>query len=84
MVYSWWWFWLVFMFLFLLSPVSYGWVYRGWGPPYPRYFQRRRAERAATAAGDLAPFDHLSWGWGGDLLWIMMMIWMFWAFVALW
>jgi hypothetical protein len=84
MVYSWWWFWLVFMFLFLLPPVGYGWGYRGWGPPYPRYLQRRRAERAAAAAGELPPYNHLAWGLGGDLLWIILMVWMFWAIVAVW
>ena len=38
---TWWLLWMGVMFFFLLSD-GYGWGYRGWGPPYPRYIQRRR------------------------------------------
>ncbi len=65
---SWWLLWMVFMFVFLFSPGSYGWGYRSWGPPCPRYVPGRRGQRAA-AIGDPAPFDHHAWGWGGDLVW---------------
>jgi len=54
------------MFLVLMPSLGYGWGYRGWGPPYPRYVQRRRAQRAAVGGGS-ASFDHQAWGWGGDL-----------------
>lgn len=79
---SWWLLWILFMFMFMATPVGYGWGYRGWGPPYPRYVQRRRAERAA-AAGTSPTFDHHAWGIGGDLLWAVLLIGIFWAGWAL-
>ncbi len=72
MVISWWWLWGVFLLVFLLPPVGYGWGYRGWGPPYPRYIQRRRA--AGTIADRATTVDHEAWGWGGDFVWMMMML----------
>lgn len=57
--------------------------YRRWGPPYPRYLQRRRSERAAPGGGN-ASFDHHAWGWGGDFVWIMLFVWIFWFVAALW
>ena len=85
MISSWWLMWWVFMLFVLIPPVGYGWGYRRWGPPYPSYFQRRRAERigASTAPASL-PFDHYSWSWGGDLLWIGFMIAMVWAMSVFW
>ena len=83
MMFSWWWLWLVFMLVFILSPISYGWGYRRWGPPYPRYLQRRRSERARRDAGS-APFDHHAWGWSGDLVWILLFVWIVWLGAALW
>ena len=51
MIGSWWFVWMLVMFLLLVPPMGYGWGYRGWGPPYPRYIQRRRGQRAvATGA----------------------------------
>ena len=79
MVITWWWLWLLFMFVFIVSPMSYGWGYRRWGPPYPRYVQRRRSERAARDFGSV-PFDHHAWGWGGDVIWIILIFWIFWFF----
>ena len=73
-----WWIWMVFMFLLLVPPLGYGWGYRGWGPPYPRYIQRRRGARA-TAIGTPATFNHHSWGWGGDFVWMVLVIGVFWA-----
>lgn len=81
MMYSWWWLWLAFMFIFLFPPIGYGWGYRRWGPPVPRYIQRRRAQRAAAAGGS-ATFDHHAWGWGGDFVWMLLSIWMIWAVAA--
>jgi len=83
MVITWWTLWIVFLFVFLLSPIGYGWGYRGWGPPYPRYIQRRRGARAVKD-GDADPFDHHAWGWGGDFIWMVLFIWIFWFFVAAW
>jgi hypothetical protein len=79
---SWWFFWMAFMFLFLVSPVTYGWGYRGWGPPYPRYIQRRRGLQAATT-GQPADLRHQSWGWGGDFVWVVLFIAGGWAFAGL-
>jgi len=81
MMASWWVLWMFFMFIFLVPPVGYGWGYRRWGPPYPRYFQRRRGERAAAIAGS-ATVDHLAWGWGGDFVWVVLLIGMAWAFTG--
>ena len=80
---SWWLLWWIFMLGFLLPPVGYGWGYRGWGPPYPSYFQRRRAERGGQSLRG-ASFDHYSWSWGGDLLWLGFLIAMFWCVSAIW
>ena len=80
---GWWWVWMLIMFLWLVPPLGSGWGYRGWGAPYPSYVQRRRAERAATA-GNAASFDHYSWGWGGDLLWVGVVFGLFWLCSALW
>lgn len=83
MMMSWWWMWLLFLFIFLLPPIGYGWGYRRWGPPYPRYIQRRRSARAA-AGDDSPPFDHHAWGWGGDVFWMILVIWIFWFLAASW
>ena len=41
-MYWYWWAWVGFVALLVLVPLSYGWGYRRWGPPYPRYYYRRR------------------------------------------
>ena len=82
MLFSWWWLWIVFMFL-AVAPMGYGWGYRGWGAPYPRYIQRRRGQRAASAGGPVT-FDHHSWGWGGDFVWMILFIAVFWACFGIW
>jgi hypothetical protein len=69
MLSSWWLWWMAIMFLFLVPPVGYGWGYRGWGPPYPRYVQRRRGQQAMANVGPGA-VDHQAWGLGGDLIWL--------------
>ncbi len=83
MLSSWWFWWMLFMFFLLITPVSYGWGYRGWGPPYPSYFQRQRHLSYASrgAAGD---FNHYSWGWGGDLVWVILFFGAVWVTTALW
>jgi hypothetical protein len=80
MIISWWLVWMVFMLAFAVSPVSYGWGYRRWGPPYPRYIQQRRA---AAYTGSV-PFDHHAWGWGGDFVWMVTFIGIFWFIAAFW
>ena len=81
MMNGWWLIWVVFMFVFLISPVGYGWGYRRWGPPYPRYVQRRRGQRA-EGSGTSAQFNHYAWGVGGDFIWAMLVIWIIWAIWA--
>ena len=79
---SWWFLWLIFMFIFLIPPVGYGWGYRGWGPPYPRYVQRRRGPPVAASATGTP--HHLSWGWGGDFVWSVLFIGTIWFCWAMW
>jgi hypothetical protein len=83
MIISWWWLWIVFIIVFAISPIGYGWGYRGWGPPYPRYLQRRRGSRAA-GSGQPVLMDHYAWGWGGDFVWLMVIIALCWFLAAFW
>jgi hypothetical protein len=83
MMNSWWFWWMIFMFFLLVAPVGYGWGYRGWGPPYPSYLQRAR-ERRAASSGASGTFNHYSWGWGGDLVWVMVAVGIFWVATSLW
>lgn len=69
---SMWWFWMV-LGLLLVLPLGYGWGYRGWGAPYPSYFQRRRMQ-LATSGGAPSRVDHLAWGWGGDVVWLVILM----------
>ena len=80
---TWWLLWIAFMFLFLVPTISYGWGYRGWGPPYPRYIQRRRA-LVAPATSDSIVFNHTAWGWVGDLIWVVFIVGVLWATASLW
>ncbi len=73
---------MLFMFMFLLTPIGYGWGYRGWGPPYPRYVQRRRAAEALTRGESETP--HHRWGWGGNFVWAAFFIVLLWVLTALW
>jgi len=75
------WLWFVVMFAVLMPWVGYGWGYRGWGPPYPRYIQRRRGQRGA-ADGVSAPFRYDGWGWHGDAVWWVLLIGLCWVFAA--
>lgn len=52
-MYWYWWAWFGFVFFLVLVPMSYGWGYRQWGPPYPRYYYRRRD--GALAEGPVEP-----------------------------
>ena len=89
MMSSWWMLWMIFLFVFLLPPIGYGWGYRRWGPPYPRYVQQRRAAAFAGGGGSggaglggPAPIDHHAWGWAGDYVWIMLLVGVMWASMA--
>ena len=57
--------------------------YRGWGPPYPSYFQRQR-DLQASSAGASGAFNHYSWGWGGDFVWLILFVGIFWVATAMW
>jgi hypothetical protein len=81
MIGYWWWFWLAFICLFLLPPLGYGWGYRGWGPPYPTAFRRRR-QLQSPGKTRLDP-NHVSWGRVGDFVWLVALIGTVWAFAAL-
>ncbi len=81
MMNSLWLLWLAFVFLFLVAPLGYGWRYRGWGPPYPRYVQRRRALREGTNSSSLLE-QQQAWGRAGDLVWVGLIIAMIWAIAA--
>jgi len=60
----------------------YGWGYRKWGPPYPRYIQRRRGARATTV-GETGVLSHQAWGWRGDFVWAVVFVGLLWAVVTL-
>lgn len=77
-----WFVWLVFTLLFLVSPVGYGWSYRGWGPPFPRYIQRRRAIRASFTDTTEASRQQ-AWGIAGDFVWAMLLVAGCWAAAGL-
>ena len=82
MMSSWWWLWMLLMFFMVITPIGYGWGYRGWGPPYPSYVQRRRhLKGGGTGAGS---FDYYSWGWGGDLMWLLFLVGIVWLPLAFW
>lgn len=80
---SWWLLWMIFLFVFLVPSLGYGWGYRRWGPPYPTYIQRRRGLHAVAGGGPQG-FNHQSWGLGGDLVWLVIFVWVLWAFWAFW
>jgi hypothetical protein len=80
MMSSWWFLWMIFMLMFLVPPVGYGWGYRGWGPPYPRYVQRRRGAQAAASSA--STFNHQSWG--GDFVWFVLFLGALWAVAGVW
>jgi len=75
---------MVVMFVLLVPPMGYGWGYRGWGPPYPSYVQRRRSEQAGLVGAAAGSFDHYSWGWGGDAVWLVVLFGALWFTTALW
>jgi len=83
MIGTWWLVWICFMFFFFVTPVGYGWGYRRWGPPYPTYIQRRRGLRATAMTGSISA-NHLAWGIVGDLVWMVLIISLVWAALALW
>ena len=80
MIFSWWLLWAVFMFAFFVPSLGYGWGYRRWGPPYPKFIQKRRS----VATDGTGAFNYLSWGWAGDFVWMVMLICIFSALAVMW
>lgn len=66
-------FWMLFVVILLLLPLSYGWGYRGWGPPYPRAYRRTPARAE----------DEVTWGVLADVLWVIAVVALIWLVVAL-
>lgn len=54
-MYWYWWAWFVFVILLIFVPLGYGWGYRGWGPPYPRYYYRRGPGRVVPPPDGVPP-----------------------------
>ena len=51
-MYWYWWVWFAILVFFVIAPLSYGWGYRRWGPPYPRYYYNRRYGMRAGPGGN--------------------------------
>lgn len=87
----WFWLWSMFVLFLLVLPLGYGWGYRGWGPPYPSYYRRRRSMAAAGAPADRAvdpavdPAVHEASAWGAldDVLWVIAVIALLWLLIGL-
>lgn len=54
-MYWYWWAWFAIVVFLVLLPLSYGWGYRGWGPPYPRSYTSRWGARPVGRASDPPP-----------------------------
>jgi len=87
----WWWVWLAFLIFFLLLPLGYGWGYRGWGPPYPTYYRRRRTrtgavveERVVADRPVVVDEDTSGWGVLADVLWLVFAVAVIWWLVGWW
>lgn len=95
-MYWYWWAWFAIVVFLILLPLTYGWGYRGWGPPYPRYYYRRRSVRDSSGRRLLdeealrpvlvedQPEEPEPRGWGlfADLVWLAVIGAIIWAIVA--
>lgn len=97
-MYWYWWLWIAFVLFVILMPLGYGWGYRGWGPPYPRYYDRGRARvggRPYPAPGStqreplpgdpgmpVAGASTGAWGVAADIFWLAVLGAIIWAIVA--
>ena len=86
----WFWWWLLFVVLLLVIPLSYGWGYRGWGAPYPSYYQRRRTPTGARAVDpdtvvveDPDAEEAAAWGVLADILWVLAIVALVWLVLGL-
>ncbi len=55
---------IVLLVIIALVPTGYGWGYRGWGPPVPTWYARRRATAGAPYVA--------GYGWSADLVWLAL------------
>lgn len=81
----WFWFWTFFVIVFVLIPLSYGWGYRGWGPPY---FRRTRSGSVVGVDPDLSEperlevleraddmdVDVVGWTWAMLVVWWLLFV----------
>lgn len=74
--------WILFVVVLLAIPVGYGWGYRGWGPPYPRYYNRRGRPTGAPAEAGIA-YEDDDWGVLGDILWVIAAVAVVWLLLGL-
>jgi len=79
---GWWVMWWLAAVVLLVPVVGYGWAFRDWGPPFPRYVQRRRGLHA-LADPTSKRSNHEAWGLGGDLVWVALFVLIFAACTAL-
>lgn len=75
----WFWLWIVFVVVLLLLPLGYGWGYRGWGPPYPSFYQRRSVPSREASS---LPETNGGWGWGADFVWLVLIVAVIWILLA--
>jgi hypothetical protein len=84
----WFWWWLIFVTVLFLIPVSYGWGYRGWGPPYPYLYRRGRIRAVRPYAATSSPTGDTArasgeWGWVADVIWMVFVIAAVWLLIGL-
>ncbi len=72
---------LIVLIVFLLLSVGYGSLYRGWGPPFPSYIQKRRGFDTIHFRRS-SNFDYVAWGWKGDIVWIAAVTGIVWTVVV--
>lgn len=75
----WFWLWIVFVVVLFLLPLGYGWGYRGWGPPFPSFYRKRKIpSREGSPEREL----NGGWGWGADFVWLALVIAVLWILLT--
>jgi hypothetical protein len=83
---GWWWWWVAFLLIFFLLPLGYGWGYRGWVPWYRRRGSRGLRQEVPPTEMRGGPADEdldTGWGWGGMVLWVVLIVALIWFIAAL-
>jgi hypothetical protein len=94
-----WWTWFAVVIFVILLPLWWGMSYRRWGPPYPRYYVRRRVRvrppstrrggaNRATEVEVVEPAPEepeapSGWGVAADIFWLGVLAALVWAIVVL-